>query len=886
MDDRLAIKDPFYHAISVVDPITDDHSSRDSTSMSDTPISYDHDGLCRYARMVLFVIGLLKDNVVEITSEYTWIWVELLRFAIISDHLFFLRNVRTDPMLWNADCGIASRHLADEVRVLIAEEMEISPYSLSEYAEAVTFGLKSSMSALDTPMIFVKALECALCEDTQLMSDATRFSYVASFQEISHSIFTKYLESEDDTTMWMDVYSNLVKKQEGHRPCTIAMRVSLGPLLRQVKSVTDAVKTAVDAICKYDRKMIQNVDDEFKVYKHALKASPMYSYLVQFCYPLCKEILKARAEQAKSQSSCSSSSIATDLNLAVVDPIGSHRLQTLFYATVTQLQLVLIHAAPPGIAMTKFLVDLVHYRLEGLARQSVSSTSLSPSECVLLYHTLLLWQGISAIASTDQLEWVEMADIDWSISRTCLRLLVAISSGYSHTGEDMDGDLRDPMVQIQHLLCECVANLEYGKEDTISATTPDMIRPMMFAHDTVVQLTAWRMMHQYTAHTVCTRSLLVEMALLRPPSQDPSEELSSTDIATASNESSGSAHGNAEIHSDQLPATLIAGLSRTITTEHSYLSLGYLISWMIAFDNFENATFQLKLGYITQLRSLDLVPRLLEFCFGVLGVGVSGQLPFNLTSWDFQSFEMEGYDAESENSLQLLSAHVYWRAIRTAPSLVRIWWSECKNRQLSLAVESITAHVLLKKSSNLRKDMIQDTTDLTVRVSVWTSEVTASYTIEDAVLELVISLPKSFPLRLPQSGSVVDALTVFKKNISMHFDGIEDCAVCYSVVSAIDRALPNKQCKTCKNMFHGSCLYKILSGLESRVTWPLSSNINDYKMSKILRNIFKTGESERLTYPNPRPQEGDAFSFALGLGATLACCGISVNCIVDALNVK
>ncbi|KAH6595782.1 hypothetical protein BASA61_003700 [Batrachochytrium salamandrivorans] len=586
MDDRLAIKDPFYHAISVVDPITDDHSSRDSTSMSDTPISYDHDGLCRYARMVLFVIGLLKDNVVEITSEYTWIWVELLRFAIISDHLFFLRNVRTDPMLWNADCGIASRHLADEVRVLIAEEMEISPYSLSEYAEAVTFGLKSSMSALDTPMIFVKALECALCEDTQRMSDATRFSYVASFQEISHSIFTKYLESEDDTTMWMDVYSNLVKKQEGHRPCTIAMRVSLGPLLRQVKSVTDAVKTAVDAICKYDRKMIQNVDDEFKVYKHALYLnalvvptttnSPLqksslitakFSERLLRCIrtwfnsaiPSAKEILKARAEQAKSQSSCSSSSIATDLNLAVVDPIGSHRLQTLFYATVTQLQLVLIHAAPPGIAMTKFLVDLVHYRLEGLARQSVSSTSLSPSECVLLYHTLLLWQGISAIASTDQLEWVEMADIDWSISRTCLRLLVAISSGYSHTGEDMDGDLRDPMVQIQHLLCECVANLEYGKEDTISATTPDMIRPMMFAHDTVVQLTAWRMMHQYTAHTVCTRSLLVEMALLRPPSQDPSEELSSTDIATASNESSGSAHGNAEIHSDQLPATLIAG---------------------------------------------------------------------------------------------------------------------------------------------------------------------------------------------------------------------------------------------------------------------------------------------------------------------------------------
>ncbi|KAH6565708.1 hypothetical protein BASA50_006215 [Batrachochytrium salamandrivorans] len=69
-------------------------------------------------------------------------------------------------------------------------------------------------------------------------------------------------------------------------------------------------------------------------------------------------------------------------------------------------------------------------------------------------------------------------------------------------------------------------------------------------------------------------------------------------------------------------------------------------------------------------------------------------------------------------------------------------------------------------------------------------------------------------------------------------------------------------------------------------------------MSKILRNIFKTGESairtkeyqNRLFWqkdshiPTHGRKRGDAFSFALGLGATLACCGISVNCIVDALN--
>lgn len=53
-------------------------------------------------------------------------------------------------------------------------------------------------------------------------------------------------------------------------------------------------------------------------------------------------------------------------------------------------------------------------------------------------------------------------------------------------------------------------------------------------------------------------------------------------------------------------------------------------------------------------------------------------------------------------------------------------------------------------------------------------------------------------------------MTVFKRNLNLHFSGVEDCTICYSIISAQDRSIPTKQCRTCKNKFHASCLYKVI----------------------------------------------------------------------------
>ena len=79
-----------------------------------------------------------------------------------------------------------------------------------------------------------------------------------------------------------------------------------------------------------------------------------------------------------------------------------------------------------------------------------------------------------------------------------------------------------------------------------------------------------------------------------------------------------------------------------------------------------------------------------------------------------------------------------------------------------------------------------------------------------------------------QNGHIVDAISLFKKNVTLHFEGQTECAICYSyvcitfssarageltptqsIIGLTDGSLPRKACKTCKNRFHASCLYKV-----------------------------------------------------------------------------
>ncbi|KAF8938278.1 hypothetical protein BGZ47_008652 [Haplosporangium gracile] len=311
----------------------------------------------------------------------------------------------------------------------------------------------------------------------------------------------------------------------------------------------------------------------------------------------------------------------------------------------------------------------------------------------------------------------------------------------------------------------------------------------------------------------------------------------------------------------------VAARSETIT---SHAVLGYLLAWKLAFAIFENTTYAVKSRLVEQLRTLSTMNEFLPYLFHLLGIRSASSLVndsssasqtvssasndaqavelFDLSRWDITEYQVVGFDLSSpEIGFPLFAGHLYYTCLANVPSLVRIWWTECKLRQLSIAVESLTERffsplLITRELNSLIKaqqaptqggnaaaaaalsGVTDDLNELQIKTSKATSEVTASFQIDEATMEIVIRLPTNFPLRqveveglqrvgvkearwrawllavagviAAQNGSLIDALTLFRRNVGLHFEGVEDCTICYSIVSLQDRSLPNKTCKT------------------------------------------------------------------------------------------
>ncbi|KAI8986673.1 hypothetical protein BD414DRAFT_460911 [Trametes punicea] len=299
----------------------------------------------------------------------------------------------------------------------------------------------------------------------------------------------------------------------------------------------------------------------------------------------------------------------------------------------------------------------------------------------------------------------------------------------------------------------------------------------------------------------------------------------------------------------ELPAELLDILQRNLNQEdadeYEQEWLGYLLAWMATLDLFTDASLKVKSGYIDQLRDLDLVAgRLLPTVFSLLDLYGGMAKAFKLDIWDVDEFYFDYYSTESSISLRLLAAHVYYRALLVLPSLVRTWLAECRDRQLSTAVASYTSKYFSPALIRTELARVKDPNataelsgeNISIKVASVVNEVTAAFTVDEQQLELTVKLPSDWPLHAIEikdskhvgvtedrwrawelgvqqiltfrSGSIVDGLSFFLKNVTSHFEGIAECAICYSVVNATDGSLPRKPCKTCKNRFHAACLYK------------------------------------------------------------------------------
>ncbi|KAI3605699.1 delta 9-fatty acid desaturase [Moniliophthora roreri] len=301
----------------------------------------------------------------------------------------------------------------------------------------------------------------------------------------------------------------------------------------------------------------------------------------------------------------------------------------------------------------------------------------------------------------------------------------------------------------------------------------------------------------------------------------------------------------------ELPPELVVILQQNLNIGYSEEAeqeqpvFGYLLGWMLLFDLFIDTSLKVRSAYVDQLRNLEIIStHFIPTILGLLGVDRGIPKAFKLDVWAVEEYYVPFYEPGTSFSLRVLAGHLYYRALLTIPSIIYSWVLDCKDRQLSSAIGTYTSSyfspVIIKaelahvKSPEAISELADD--NLTIKVASSVNEVAAAYLVDEHQLEIKIKIPNDWPLHRieirdvkrvgvdenrwrawilavqqtmwAQNGRIVDGLALFKKNVTLHFEGQVECAICYSIISVMDGSLPKKRCRTCKNRFHAACLYR------------------------------------------------------------------------------
>lgn len=115
------------------------------------------------------------------------------------------------------------------------------------------------------------------------------------------------------------------------------------------------------------------------------------------------------------------------------------------------------------------------------------------------------------------------------------------------------------------------------------------------------------------------------------------------------------------------------------------------------------------------------------------------------------------FETSLPESLPVLAAHVYYRALQSVPSVIRSYWTSLQNLTLSRAVQSFTSRhfspllvsdelAALRDPSSPVGQQLRDNDDFTVKVAQNASEVKVVFVVDEEQLEIGIKVPSEFPL--------------------------------------------------------------------------------------------------------------------------------------------
>lgn len=155
----------------------------------------------------------------------------------------------------------------------------------------------------------------------------------------------------------------------------------------------------------------------------------------------------------------------------------------------------------------------------------------------------------------------------------------------------------------------------------------------------------------------------------------------------------------------------------------------------------------------TILRLYDGIPRAVRLDIWAVDEYYLDRESFVISCASILTFKVV-YSSDSAISVSLLAAHLYYRALRLVPALIRGWLVDCRDRQLSTTVTTYTSThfspALLSAELSQVKDpaAAADLADenMKVKVAGAVHEITATYLIDEQELEIRLKLPSDWPL--------------------------------------------------------------------------------------------------------------------------------------------
>ncbi|XP_049297618.1 E3 ubiquitin-protein ligase listerin [Anopheles funestus] len=283
--------------------------------------------------------------------------------------------------------------------------------------------------------------------------------------------------------------------------------------------------------------------------------------------------------------------------------------------------------------------------------------------------------------------------------------------------------------------------------------------------------------------------------------------------------------------------------------------LSYLLLWDCILGICAKASSELRSIYTSWISRNEFEELLLPVLFKLMpqeilrnpdSCAVYGQAMFSNLEWN--------QIKNPSTKLERYACHLYAQTLRHLPVILRRWFNGL-NHRYSTIVSKITANsvsgLLCQEEFQALIDRKDRQDNMQIKVHSALRQVMAVYSIDEAKIELHITLPSNFPLgavtveggkqiggRLQsrqvvmqlsiflthQNGSINDGLSLWKRNLDRKFEGVEECYVCYSVIHQDTCQLPKLSCKTCKKKFHGPCLYRWFS-TSNKSTCPICRHI-------------------------------------------------------------